>query len=352
MIKKIQNTKFWLLGWSFMSCVLGFTSICYAQEITILYTGETHAMLYQCSCPVEQDGGVARRATLIKQLRKDNPGTLLVDIGRFFAGGLLDEYTLNTELDLERARVNLKAMELMKYDAVAISDDEFNFGEAALRQNLERTNLAFLSCNISADNSEKKPKALSPYIIKEVSGTKIGIIGVTSPSARQKAAGLNIIEPKAAVKEAVKALKEQQVPLIILLSNLDEAQSADLIKENPEINVLVIGRRHTQENHFGQIGSTLVLKSSWQGRQLGKAWLLLKDNKIVTYKVDELRISNKIADAPEILSVLPACFSDINCKKEALLGTCQEPGALKSRCIFSQPAKISLLVILPKVCKV
>lgn len=179
-----------------------------AQEITILYTGETHAMLYPCNCPKELDGGIARRATLIKQLRKDNSDTLILDSGGFFSGGLQDEYTQNTALDMERAKVNLKAMELMQYDALTIGDDEFNFGREFMEENTMKTNLVFLSCNIS--DTGRKPALFKPYIIKEVAGKKIGIIGVTTLLAMQKASasGLKFIEPKIAVKQAVSELKK------------------------------------------------------------------------------------------------------------------------------------------------
>src|SRR4030042_1321919 len=132
-------------GLFFLICGLRFAvSPGYAKEITILYTGETHAMLYPCSCPKEIDGGVSRRATLIKQLRKENPDALVLDSGSFFAGGLTDEYTQNAELDKARTQVNLKAIELMHYDALAIGDDELNFGKEFLLENLRKFNLNFL----------------------------------------------------------------------------------------------------------------------------------------------------------------------------------------------------------------
>ena len=133
---------FWLLA--------NFFNYGYAKEITILYTGTTHAMLYPCSCPVEPDGGIARRAALIKELRRKYPNSLLLDPGSFFAGGLLDEYTLNTQLDTQRTKINLKALELMKYDALGIGPDEFNFGAEFLNENISSLNLKFLSCNIRA----------------------------------------------------------------------------------------------------------------------------------------------------------------------------------------------------------
>lgn len=211
-IRKLLLPLF-LLGTNYLLLVTNIS----AQEITILYSGETHAMLYPCNCPKEPDGGVARRATLIKQLRRNNPNTLVLDSGGFFAGGLQDEYTQNTALDTQRTLVNLKAMELMKYDAVDIGDDEFNFGTELLEENMAKTNLPFLSCNIS--DAGRKPALFRPYIIKKISGTKIGIIGVTSLLAMQKASGFKFIEPRLAVKQAVSELKKNNTDIIILLSH-------------------------------------------------------------------------------------------------------------------------------------
>ena len=136
----------------------------FAKEITILYTGSTHSMLYPCNCSIETDGGLSRRATLIKQLRKNNPNILVLDSGNFFAGGLMDEYTQNTELNIKRTQDNLKAMELIKYDAVAVGEDEFNFGLDFLKENILKEGMNFLSCNISsASDTELTKKNITLY---------------------------------------------------------------------------------------------------------------------------------------------------------------------------------------------
>ena len=98
--------------------VLGFKVNSFAEDFTLVLIGQTHAMLYHCNCPIEPDGGIARRATLIQQLRKDNPNILLVDSGSFFAGGVMDQLSQGKELDQARTLVHLKAMDLMKYDAI------------------------------------------------------------------------------------------------------------------------------------------------------------------------------------------------------------------------------------------
>ena len=338
-------SKFLLLTFGFTFLLFTFTLTCFAKDVTILYTGETHAMLYPCSCPKEPDGGISRRGTLLKQLKKENPNTLVLDSGGFFAGGLLDEYTQNTELDIARTRVNLKAMELMQYDAVAVGDEEFNFGEEFLQEAIQNSNPAFLSSNIAS-------KLFKPYIIKEVSGTKIGIIGVTTLQALPKAGGLKIIEPKIAIKKNIEELKKNGIDLVVLLSHLGEEEDLRLIEEIDGIDILIAGHSIGKEEPLSKIKSTLLLRPAWQGRHLGKLSLTIKDKRIENYKIEDLRLSDKIKDDPEIVSVLPGCFSDANCKKEGFVGFCQDPGTVNSRCLFSESKKINLLIITPKACRV
>src|SRR3989338_9778802 len=108
--RKAQSGKWKIEAFSLVSCVLCLVSCvlclvskCIAEEITILYTGNTRAMLYHCDCPREPDGGVARRAALVRELRTKYPGALLLDSGNFFVGGPYDNYSPNTQLDKERS---------------------------------------------------------------------------------------------------------------------------------------------------------------------------------------------------------------------------------------------------------
>jgi hypothetical protein len=328
----------------FVICQLSFVvPSVFAKEITILYSGETHAMLYTCSCPIENDGGIARRATLLKQLRKENPDVLVLDSGGFFAGGLLDEYTQNTQLDTQRTLVNLKAMELMKYDAVAVGDDEFDFGREFFQENIVKTKLNFLSCNLKAEK-------VLPFIIKDVSGIKVGITGVTSPAAAQKAGGLQITDHMASVAAAVSAAKQAGANIIVLLSHLGENEDLNLINSVPGIDIIITGHNKGKEEPYSKIGNTVLLRPTWQGRKLGKATFEVKDNSVTTLKVENIRLSDKLADDPEMLTILPRCFSDRNCKKEGLIGACQNPGNINSTCAFTEANKVSLSVITPKNC--
>ena len=336
-----------ILSVSFILGLLLFSPAC-AKEITVLFTGDTHAMIYPCSCPLEPDGGIARRASLVKELRKQNPDTLLLDSGGFFGGGLVDEYTQNVQLDMQRTAVNVKAMELMQYNAVAIGDDGFNFGRDFLQDVILKTKVNFLSCNIEPDPA--RPLGFLPYIVKEVAGTRFGIIGVTNIISAQKSGGLKINDPVEAVKRSVEELKKKKVNIIVLLSHLGETADLSLINDVAGIDILVVAHSRNKEEPFTKAGSTLIVRPNWQGRKLGKLTFTVTDNKIENYKVDKLRLSDKIADDPQMLSILPRCFSDNNCKKERAVGICKNPGSLSSRCEFSQAAKITLTIIVPRDC--
>jgi len=332
------------------SCVLGLLlfSPAFAKEITILFTGDTHAMIYPCNCPIEPDGGVARRAALVKELRKENSDTLLLDSGGFFGGGLADEYTQNVQLDMQRTAVNVKAMELMQYNAAAIGDDGFNFGKDFLQDIILKTKISFLSCNIEAD--PMRPSGFLPYIVKEVAGTRFGIIGVTNVVSTQKSGGLKINDPVEAVKRSVEELKKKKVNIIVLLSHLGETADLSLINDVAGIDFLLVAHSRNKDEPFTKVGSTLIIRPNWQGKKLGKLTFTVTDNKIGNYKVEKLRLSDKIVDDSQMLSILPSCFSDTNCKKEGAVGICKNPGSLNSRCEFSQAARITLTIIVPRDC--
>ena len=261
-MKSIKTIAFLFAGLVLISSNL------YAKEITILYTGATHAMLYPCSCPIEQDGGIARRASLIKELRRKHSDLLLLDCGSFTAGGLLDEYAQNTRLDMQRSEVNLKAMELMQYDAVAVSSDEFNFGKDFFLKNARKSNPAFLSANLETEKVE-------PYIIKQVSGVKIAVIGLTNLAASQKSEGLRVSSPKA-IARLVTRLKSEGAEVVLVLSTLGKKEDLDLISKVRGIDVLFMGYNPVREDVEAKVDSTFIVRPAWQGRKLGKLTLEVK----------------------------------------------------------------------------
>lgn len=325
-----------------LGCGVIAAGCAWAKDITILYTADTHAMIYPCSCPIHPEGGVARRAAVIKQIRQHDPKALLVDGGSFFAGGLLDEYTQNTDLDKERTLVNLKALGLMQYDAFAVGDDEFNFGKEFLKEQIKKEAFPLVSCNMALEG-------VSPFLLKQVNGVSCGIIGVTNLFARQKAGSVPIDAPKPALELVLAKAKASGAKLIIVLSRLTEQENLILLQEIPEITILVSSNTTNNPETFTRVGKGLLVRAAWQGKSVGKISLTLKDDQVDEYKVEEIKLSSQVGDDPQIKNILPRCFRDSECHQNGMRGSCQNPGIISSQCVFSKVNKVGVRIISERV---
>lgn len=340
-MRKINITSIWLLATGYW---LLFSASCFAEKITILYTGRTHASLYHCDCPKEPDGGLARRMTKIKQLRAENPNTLLLEAGGFFAGGMLDEHSQGIELDKMRSEINLRALELMGYDALNIGDDEFNFGKDYLEGQIKKSRLLFLSSNLKMDG-------VRPYAIKKIGDTNIAIIGLINEEAKIKAGGLELEEAKPALLKTIQEVKKEGAGLILCLSYLGEERDRALLGEVKDIDILIPARPTESPDNYTRIGSSYIVRPAWQARRLSKIDLELENRRIKEFRLEQIRLSEEIAEAPEITGMMPQCFSDADCFENGVRGSCHNPAKLQSSCSYAQPKPISLLIVQPKDAK-
>lgn len=327
----------------FVSCVLclAFCVSCFAEKITILYTGQTHASLYHCDCPKEPDGGIARRMTKIKELRLENPHALLVDAGGFFAGGMFDEHSQGVELDKIRNEINLKALELMAYDAMNIGDDEFNFGKDYLSQKMKESEAPFLSANLKTGNA-------IPYLLKKIGNANIAIIGLTNDEAAAKSGGEVIEEAGSALARTIVLAKKNKADLILALSYLGEEKDKELMRKVKGVDIIISARAANSQETYEKLDTSYLVRPAWQGRRLGKIDLELENGVLKNFRLEQLRLSNQIEDAPEITKLLPECFADSDCQKAGQPGRCNNPAKSEAKCIYQQLKPLSFLIIQPK----
>src|SRR5256884_9701714 len=108
--------------------------------ITILHTNDTHSQIDPVAESDKQyggEGGVARRATLVKRVRKENPNTLLIDAGDVFQG--------TPYFNFYKGEVEYKAMSMIGYDAGTIGNHEFDNGVESLARAMQFANFDIVS---------------------------------------------------------------------------------------------------------------------------------------------------------------------------------------------------------------
>jgi 5'-nucleotidase len=187
--------------------------------ITILHTNDTHSQIDPIPAKDKQyggQGGVARRATLAKRVRKENPNTLLIDAGDSFQG--------TPYFNFYKGEVEFKSMSMIGYDAATIGNHEFDNGVAALAAAMKFANFDFVSANYDVSGTPLEGR-VKPYVVREVGGVRIGLFGLgVSPIGLitpDNFKGVKYIDPVQAAADVVRTLRNRErCTLVVAMTHL------------------------------------------------------------------------------------------------------------------------------------
>jgi 5'-nucleotidase len=207
-----------IFGAALVTLPRSFASIADETVITILHTNDTHSQIDPLPANDRNagKGGVARRATLVKRIRKENPNTLLVDAGDVLQG--------TPYFNFYRGEVEYKAMSAIGYDAGTLGNHEFDNGVEALAAALKFANFAIVSANYDVKGTVLEGR-VKPYVVKTLAGIRVGLFGLgISPTALitpENFKGVTYIDPVIAARDVVKTLREKEnCNLVVAMSHL------------------------------------------------------------------------------------------------------------------------------------
>tara|TARA_R110002049_G_scaffold762_7_gene5072 strand:- start:15174 stop:16085 length:912 start_codon:yes stop_codon:yes gene_type:complete len=233
-------------GLSLKSCLNSST-----KHITILHTNDVHSHIdpFPSSHSAYPNlGGLARRATMVDQIRKENPNTLLFDAGDIFQG--------TPYFNFYGGELEFKLMSMLKYDAATIGNHDFDNGINGLFAQLPYASFDFLSANYDFTNTLMEGH-VKPYKIYLVDGIKIGVFGLgielaglVTKKLYQETVYLDPIE--IAQEFSLKLKEEEKCDLIVCLSHLgyqyEDQQKPDDLKlaaHTENIDLIIGGHTHT-----------------------------------------------------------------------------------------------------------
>jgi len=210
---------------------------------------------------------VARRATLVKQERATTAHVLLLD-----AGDSLNSNQWPSQQSQGKSVV--EAMNLMGYDAMALGEGDLQLGAEVLRQRMADATFPFLSANVEWEGE----LFAQPYVIKEMNGRQVAIIGLTGMVSNAMH-GFQVGDPLAAAQAVVAGLRAQTDVIIILLVHVGQAMEQQLLREVEGIDVIVGGTQpRTARALWDESAGVLILPSEQPspghaGRLIGVARL-------------------------------------------------------------------------------
>jgi len=270
-----------------------------AQDLRILFTHDMHDHIlpYKSddSGTVEEIGGYAGLKAAIDANRTDS--SLLLDAGDFSMGTLFNGIYAKDAPDLS-------LLGAMGYDAVTFGNHEFDYGPEALAEMIGNAQDCpqLLSANINfADEDDSRTLKAAfekaggkSYIIKDVSGIKVGIFGVMGEESESDIAypGSVTFDDEVEVSKTVVAeLKSEGAQFIVAIShsgtNSDSSKSEDeiLAKSVDGINVIVSGHSHTTLEQPLTVNGTVIVSCGCYGRFLGVLDVNPDDGSVISYSL-------------------------------------------------------------------
>ena len=222
------------------------------KKLTILHTNDVHSHIdpFPADDPRNPNmGGVARRASLIEKIRKEDTSVLLLDAGDIFQGTPYFNY-YGGELEF-------KLMSMMQYDASTIGNHDFDNGIEGLYAQMPHAKFEFLSANYDFKNT-MMDGFVKPYKIFIKNGIKIGVfgIGIELDGLVDKKMYQETVynDPVETAQEMVRILKkEQKCDLIICLSHLgynyknepNKISDLKFAALTDDIDLIIGGHTHT-----------------------------------------------------------------------------------------------------------
>lgn len=261
-----------ILGTLFLFWIIVTPGFGQPAEIRILHLNDFHGFAepYRPFGSQEPLGGVAYLAARAMELRREKP-TLLLAAGDMIQG--------NNWANLSQGESVVELMNAMKFDAMVVGNHEFDFGQEVLKKRISESRFPVLGANVEG------LEGLKPYVIKELNGIKIAVIGIVTEETPvsthpRNVSGLRFSPPPEVLARLVPELR-QKANVIIVLSHIGHAADRSLAENVKGIDVIVGGHSHTKIMKPARIGSTWIGQAWEHGKALGVMDLTLKDGKVV-----------------------------------------------------------------------
>lgn len=192
------------------------------QRITVMFTNDVHGGITRTEAtymnpqfPPKIGSGPAI-ARIVENMREQGEaegfGVLLIDEGDFFSGTPIGSKTAGKNV--------IEYMNAVQYDLLTVGNHDFDKSYTELIKRSKEANFPFLGANI-VDNKGEVADFLKPYIIKDIYGIKVGILGIgtavtPSMSFPENVKGLTFLPEIATAKKWIPIMKAEGVEFIIL----------------------------------------------------------------------------------------------------------------------------------------
>ena len=217
-------------------------------ELNVAHINDHHSHLEEEKMPLKLNGqtvtatigGLPRVAQEIKDFRKNNKNTLILHAGDAVTGTLY--YTLF------EGKADAELMNVINFDAFTLGNHEFDDGNKVLKSFLDALTIPIVSSNVVPDKGSILEGKWKPYLIKNVGGQKIGIIGIDVVKKTKESSSpgddIKFTDEVETARKYVKKLQDEGINKIIVLSHAGYEKNVEIGEKVDGVDLIISGDTH------------------------------------------------------------------------------------------------------------
>ncbi|HEY2995380.1 MAG TPA: 5'-nucleotidase C-terminal domain-containing protein [Methylomirabilota bacterium] len=287
------------------------------SHLTLLQVNDVYVLE-----PVDEGrrGGLARLATLVKRIRRENPATLVA-----VAGDIVSPSEASMLLRGEQMIASLNAVGV---DLATFGNHEFDFGPTILAQRMRESAFTWVSANVLDRRSGQPFGGARREVTLTLGGVRVGLFGLTTPeTARTSNPGPDVEfrDPIATARAVSGEMRRNGVQLIVALTHQHMAADRALAAA-PGVEVDVVLGGHEHEPLVAEERRTLVTKAGSDARYLVQVDLwFAADGRLRERSWAFHEVSARIPDDPDVARIVGAYAERLGRELDVVVGRTSTP---------------------------
>lgn len=301
-------------------------------DVALFVTGQQKGYIEPCGCAglANQKGGLARRHTLVRQLKAKGWPLVALDVGN-----QVRRFGRQAELKFQ---ITVEGLKTIGYDAITFGENDLGLsvGEvAAATMTMEDQGSPFQSANAAVLDRSLTPR----FHVLEAGGKKIGVTSVLGTAEREKVTGTEIVLQPAveSLEEVVPQLKEANCDLYVLLAHASLDESRQLARQFPDFDVIVSSGGlgdPTYEPEAIAGTKAILVQVGVKGMFAGVIGVFSDSDQSLRYQ--RVPLDASYADSPEMLALLKSYQDQLKITGLDGLGVKPIPHASGNKFVGSQ----------------
>ena len=278
-------------------------------------------------------GGMARLATLVRDLKRENPNTIFALAG--------DTLSPSVESALMRGAQMVAALNAIGLDFATFGNHEFDFGPEVLLERMKESKFRWLSANVVDRRSGQAFGGAWTEVLVTLGGVRVGLFGLTTTQAAQTSRpgpDVTFAQPVTAAKDVAARLRAQGASIVVAVTHVTMAEDK-AIAAAADVDVILGGHEH--EPLVAEEGKTLITKAGSDARYLVQVdvWLT-REGRMVERSWRFREVSRRIAPDPAVEALVRDYARRLDRDLDAVVGKSSVPLEARSATLRTEETNL------------